>query len=403
MKAFLITAFSLLLVTLTPAAGYAEQAADEQAPGAEQAPAAEAAEPAEAEVGEATEPEAEAGEAAETEDADAEDAEAAEGDDDDAGGFGPVIVDQGGTFWMPPQASTVAADVDWLFYAITALSIFCFVGITIAVVIFTVRYRARDGRRPEPSPTHNDAMEITWTVIPSIIVVIIFVVGWQGYMRMAAVPQHAEEISVTAQKWSWEFTYPNGWVDSRLHIPVNRPVRLVMRSNDVLHSLFVPAFRTKMDVLPNRYTRMWFEPTEVGTYRLYCAEYCGDQHAHMVTEVVVHPPGGYESYLEEAQQQMMDMPPVELGELLFEMRGCQECHATDGTPGQGPPLDGIWGQEHELRDGSTITVDENHIRMSLLDPQARVRAGYNPVMPTFAGRLSDREIDAIIEFIKSLE
>jgi cytochrome c oxidase subunit II len=434
MKAFWITAFSLLLATAAPVAGYAQDSAEQPAAAAEESTNERAAEavvegeepptpetspdtPTEipvdtAEDGEAAEDELAAEPAAEDQPADTEEtatgadgADAAdangEGEETDEEDFGPVIVDQGGTFWMPPQASTIAPEVDWLFYAITALSIFCFVGITIAVVWFTIRYRARDGRRPEPSATHNDAMEITWTIIPSIIVVIIFVLGWQGYMKMAAVPQHAEEVRVTASKWSWEFTYPNGYRDHRLHVPVNRPVRLVMTSQDVLHSLFVPAFRVKMDVLPFRYTRMWFEATEPGTYRLYCAEYCGTAHANMIGEVVVHPPGGYERYLEEAQQRMMDLPPVELGELLYVQRGCRECHSIDGTSGQGPTLAGIWGVEQQYRDGTHL-VDDDHIRMALLDPQARVRTGYNPVMPTFRGRLSDREIEAIIEYIKSL-
>ncbi len=342
----------------------------------------------------------------EAEDGDAPD-DAEEGDEGESvtdRDFGDAIISEGGTFWMPPQASSVAPDVDWLFYAITGLSIFCFIGITIAVVYLCIRYRASRAPKPEPSPSHSDAIEITWTVIPSIIVVIIFVLGWQGYMRLAAAPEHAEEIQVRASTWNWEFTYPNGWVDSRLHVPVNRPVRLVMTSDDVLHSLFVPAFRTKMDVVPNRYTRMWFEATEPGTYRIYCAEYCGNGHARMDSEVVVHPPGGYEQYLDDAQQEMLDMPPVELGEFLYgERLGCQQCHSIDGTDGEGPTLKGIWGEERELADGSTVTVDENHIRTSLLEPQERVRAGYDPTMPTFRGRVEDREITALIEFIKSLE
>jgi cytochrome c oxidase subunit II len=419
MKAFWITAFSLLLATAAPSASYAQDSAEQPALEAEDSTNEHAAEMAvlgeepaapetlvvTAEEGEAGEAELDAEPADEGDAADAEEPAANEGGEDEEAeeeDFGPVIISEGGTFWMPPQASTIAAEVDWLFYAITALSIFCFVGITIAVVWFTIRYRARDGRRAERSASHNDAMEITWTVIPSIIVVIVFVLGWQGYMKMAAVPQQAEEIRVTASTWNWEFNYPEvGYTDSRLHVPVNRPVRLIMRSEDVLHSLFVPAFRVKMDVLPHRYTRMWFEATEPGNYRLYCTEYCGDQHSHMVAEVVVHPPGGYERYLEEAKQRMMDLPPVELGELLYVQRGCRECHSIDGTSGQGPTLAGIWDQEQQYRDGTHL-VDDDHIRLALLDPQARVRTGYNPVMPTFRGRLSEREIEAIIEFIKSL-
>ncbi len=177
---------------------------------------------------------------------------------------GPRTDLEPGTYWMPPAASVNVKDVNWLFYGILAISIFCFAGITIAVVWFSWKYRHRPGHRAEPSDPHNDTIEITWTIIPSIVCVIIFIFGWRGFLDLNTPPKHAYEIQVVAEKWNWTFRYPNGWVDSNLHVPVNEPVRLVMRSKDVLHSFYIPAFRVKQDVIPNRYTKLWFEATKAG-------------------------------------------------------------------------------------------------------------------------------------------
>ena len=316
----------------------------------------------------------------------------------------PVPTDTSpGTFWMPQDAAAGASSVDTLFYAILAISAVCFIGITIAVIVFVAKYRHREGHRAESSSSHNDVLEITWTVLPSIVVVIIFVIGWRSFANMKMAPKHAHEVIVTAQKWSWTFQYPNGHIDSVLHVPVDEPVRLVMTSDDVIHSFFVPAFRAKQDVLPKRFTTMWFEATKVGTYQAYCAEYCGQQHSKMLTTVVVHEPGGYEKYLEQAAEAMLNMPPRELGELIYKQRGCAQCHSIDGASGTGPTFKGLWASTGKLADGSTITVDENYIRESILEPQAKVRLGFNPVMPTFQGKLKEREIIGIIEYIKSLE
>jgi cytochrome c oxidase subunit II len=308
-----------------------------------------------------------------------------------------------GNFWMPQTASTTAHGVDALFYGILALSTVCFVGITVAVIWFVMKYRHRPGHNGMPSPDHNDALEITWTVIPTIIVAIVFVLGWKSFADLHTPPKHALEIQVTGQKWSWQFQYPNGHVDNVLHVPVDQSVRLVMTAQDVLHSFFVPAFRVKQDVLPQRYTSLWFHADKPGTYRVYCAEYCGQQHSEMKTVVVVHESGGYEKYLEEARLRMMNMPPRELGELVYNQRGCNQCHSTDGAASTGPTFKGIFGAQHTMTDGSQVAVDENYIRESVLEPQSKIRSGFNPVMPTFKGKLHDKEITGLIEYIKSLE
>ncbi len=310
---------------------------------------------------------------------------------------------QPGSYWMPQVATDTAQSVDAMFYAILAISAVCFIGITAAVIYFVAKYRHRPGHKVEKTASHNDALELTWTIIPSIVVAIIFVFGWKTYADMTTPPKHAMEIIVTGQKWNWQFQYPNGHIDSALHVPVNENVRLVMKSEDVIHSFFVPAFRIKQDVLPQRYTYLWFKANKASNFRAYCTEYCGQQHSDMKTVVVVHEPGGYEQYLAAAEEQMMNMPPAELGELLYNKRGCGQCHSTDGKAGTGPTFKGIFGATHKLKGGGTVTVDENYIRESILEPQAKVRLGFNPVMPTFQGKLKDREITGLIEYIKSLE
>jgi cytochrome c oxidase subunit 2 len=316
---------------------------------------------------------------------------------------GPRTDEEPGTFWMPPAASVNVDDVDWLFYGILAISIFCFVGITVVVVYFAWKYRQRPGHKAEPSDAHNDTLEITWTIIPSIICVIIFIFGWRGFLDLNTPPKHAYEIQVVAEKWNWTFRYPNGWTDNNLHVPVDEPVRLLMRSKDVLHSFYVPAFRVKQDVIPNRYTKLWFEANTPGVYRVYCAEYCGTEHSKMKKLAVVHPPGGFKQYLEEAEQVLLDMPPVALGKYLYETRGCAQCHTLDGTPKTGPSWKGIFGQQHTITGAGAVTVDENYVRESILEPNAKVRAGFGAVMPTFKGQLKDEQIDGLITFIKCLK
>jgi len=311
--------------------------------------------------------------------------------------------DDGSSFWMPPQVSTVAQGVDWLFNFILAISVFFFLLIVVLMVIFILKYRHREGRAAEASPTHNMALELTWSIIPLILVIVIFVFGFKGFLDMSTPPSNAYEILVEAQKWNWSFTYPNGYVDSNLHVPVNRPIRLVMSSQDVIHSLYVPAFRVKMDVVPGRYAKAWFEATEAGEYDLFCAEYCGTSHSDMIASVVVHPVGEFETWLEKASNFLETMSPVDAGRKLFQVRGCQQCHSVDGSAKTGPTMLGVFGRSQNLADGTTVTVDENYIRESILEPQARVVAGFEPVMPTYQGRLKDAEITAIIEYFKSLD
>ena len=305
--------------------------------------------------------------------------------------------------WMPVQASTGAPAVDRLFFFILWLSVAFFVLIVGLMVLFVVRYRRRAGRTaPDASPSHNTALELTWTIIPLILVIVIFAWGFKVFMDMSTPPGNAYEVLVTGQKWKWLFTYPNGHVDENLHVPVDTPVRLVMTSEDVIHSFYVPAFRMKKDVVPGRYTKAWFRANKTGEFQVYCAEYCGTSHSDMLSMVVVHEPGGFESWLDKAADFLNTMPPAEAGAKLVAQRGCAQCHSVDGRGGIGPSFKGVFGHQVQLVSGPPLVADEDYIRESILEPQARVVAGYQPVMPTYKGRLKDAEITAIIEYLKVL-
>ncbi|MFQ6049131.1 MAG: c-type cytochrome, partial [Phycisphaerae bacterium] len=234
---------------------------------------------------------------------------------------------------------------------------------------------------------------------------------------------------VYAEQWRWEFTYPNGHADPELHVPLDRAVRLVMhtRSQDVIHSLYIPAFRLKQDIVPGRYTYAWFRATRPGQYPLVCAEYCGTGHSQMVTRVVVHEPGGYErwlaladplkrlsaaqyaAYLADPQEFIRANPefaglepPASIGARVYRKKGCRTCHSVDGSAGVGPSFRGLFGRAVVLADGSRVSADENYLRRSILAPGAQVVAGFDAVMPPYQGRISDRQINALIEYIKSL-
>ena len=318
-------------------------------------------------------------------------------------GLWPPLAQTAGSFWLPPQESTIAPVVDQVFYLILSICSFFFLLVVGLMMLFVVRYRRREGVTPPESRSHNTLLELAWTFIPLCIVGVIFYQGFVAYMDMRTAPPACYEIRVTAGQWWWLFQYPNGAKDENLHVPVDEPVRLVMTSTDVIHSLSIPAFRIKMDLVPGRYTDTWFRAVRPGTFDLYCTEYCGDQHSDMLAAVVVHPPGEFEEWLKGAADFLKDLPPAEAGEILFARRGCAQCHSVDGKAGTGPTLKGIFGDTHDLAGGRTVVVDDNYIRESLLEPQAKVRSGYNPVMSTYKGILSDDDVTNLIEYIKTLE
>ncbi len=309
-------------------------------------------------------------------------------------------------FWMPTQASTTSGDVDWLYGVLMWISTVFAVAIFAAMIWFCVKYRSK-GRSAnetvEKVPDHNTTLEITWSVAPLVILIALFVWGFKGYVDLRTSPRDSMEIHVTGQKWKWIFDYPNGITDDVLHVPVNTNVRVVISAVDVLHSFWIPNFRVKMDAVPGRFSEVWFHATVPGEYPIECAEYCGTSHSDMLTKVIVHPPGGFEQWLQTIEEERLNMPPAELGKLLYQQQGCATCHSLDGTRLVGPTFKGIFGKTEAMADGSQVTVDENYIRESILEPQSKIVQGYAPAMPTFQGKLKDRELTALVEFIKSIQ
>ncbi len=311
---------------------------------------------------------------------------------------------QGGSFWMPEQASGFAPNVDGVFYFIFWLSAFFFVLIVGLMTVFVIRYRYKPGVEADNSITHNTKLEIFWTVVPSVLVLVIFYLGFEGYVRAREIPKRTYPIQVLGRKWSWSFTYPNGVVSSELHVPLGTPVSLTMTSNDVIHSLWVPAFRVKMDVVPGRYSKLWFQATKTGEFPLLCTEYCGTGHSNMRSKVIVHEPGEFKQWLESAAVDVSGLSPAEAGAKLFAKYGCGSCHNVKEKKRLiGPPLRGLFGHEVKLAGGGTVVADENYLRESILDPAKKIVEGYPPVMTVFKGMISDDEITKIIEYLKSLK
>jgi cytochrome c oxidase subunit II len=303
----------------------------------------------------------------------------------------------GAHYFFPEQASEFASRIDNLYMAIFWISTVFFAVIVGLMCYFVVKYRRQPGVRPLPSSSHNTTIEILWSVLPSIILVWIFYEGAAGYFAMRIIPEGAEEIQVEASQFAWTFTYPNGDTTDSLHLVQNRPVKLILRSRDVLHSFYIAAFRQKMDVVPGRYTTAYIVPTRVGKYRVACTEYCGDGHSIMRTYCQVHATEGARLTNTEWKKELH--PPSINGQRIFKIY-CAGCHNLNGTASTGPALNLIWGKNEEFTDGSSTLVDENYIRDSIYDPNKQIVKGYEPKMPTFKGKLTDKDIDHLIAFIK---
>lgn len=305
-----------------------------------------------------------------------------------------------GGFWLPDSAAANPA-MDRVFSLVLIICSLLFLLVVGVMVLFVLRYHRRPGKLPQKSAAKNALLETTWTVIPLLIVGVIFYQGFNAYMTMQTAPPNCYDLRVSARQWAWQFIYPNGHVDESLHIPAGEPVRLTMTSEDVIHGLWIPALRVKQDVVPGRYSSLWFQADNPGTYDLLCTQYCGDDHSQMLSSLVVHPREEYDAWLKNAANYLKTLPPAEAGKILYQRRGCSQCHSLDGTAGTGPSFKGIFGKPVRLTDGRDVLVDDNYIRESILEPQAKIVAGFQPVMSTYKGLLSDDEITALIEFIKS--
>jgi cytochrome c oxidase subunit 2 len=306
------------------------------------------------------------------------------------------------SLYLPPRASTVAPEVDWLFNTILAIIAFFCLLIFALMVAFSIKYRHRPGGLGGASPGHSTALELTWTIIPIIIVLTIFYYGFRGYLKMTVVPPNAYEIQVRSWMWGWGFVYPNGVESPELHIPKDRPIRVVLTSEDVIHSLYIPAFRVQKSSVPGRFNRFWFEATKTGEYPIYCAQYCGTNHSEMLSKVVVHDPAGFAQWMEIASnpEKQAGFTPVKAGEQIYRGRGCAQCHSIDGAASTGPTFKNLFGHEVQLASGGSVTADENYLRESIVNPQAKIVKGFQPVMPSFAN-MREREIGWVIDFIKS--
>jgi cytochrome c oxidase subunit 2 len=301
---------------------------------------------------------------------------------------------------FPEKASTAAASVDRLFFFILMVCGFFTILIFTLVFTFAIRYRRRSpDERPRPV-TGSLRLEIVWTLVPLAIAMVIFAWGSRLFVVLARPPAEALHIFAVGKQWMWKFQHLEGQREiNELHVPVGQPVRLTMSSEDVIHSLFVPAFRVKADVLPGRYTRLWFEATKPGTYHLFCAEYCGTSHSEMRGRVVVMEPARFQEWLGggEAGESLESR-----GARLFAQLGCATCH--DPVPGaRGPSLVGLFGKTVELQGGGSVTVDETYLRESIVNPQAKIVSGYQPIMPTYAGQVSEEGLLQLVVYIMSLE
>ena len=300
---------------------------------------------------------------------------------------------------FPPQASTIAGRVDGVFFFLVGVSAFFTVLIFALIWYFALAYRRRSETEP-PSTSHGDLrLELLWTIIPLGLVMVMFSWGVSLYITTSRPPADTLDITVVGKQWMWKFQHPQGPREiNQLHVPVGRPVKLTMASEDVIHSVYVPAFRVKMDVVPGRYTSMWFTATTTGTYHLFCAEYCGTSHAGMIGQVVVMTPADYEAWLSGGTT---GESPVASGERLFQQLGCQSCHRAD-TAGRGPALAGLFGHTQRLQSGEAVIIDEAYLRESILQPNAKVVAGYPPIMPTFQGQISEEGLLQLIAYLRSL-
>jgi cytochrome c oxidase subunit 2 len=311
----------------------------------------------------------------------------------------PAIRVDGG--WMPIQASTFAPEVDRGWNYAMIVSVVTFAIVIVAMFYFMFRYRRRKENERTEEMDHSTKLEIAWSVIPLGVVIWLFFVGLRGYVDASIPPRDAYTINVQAYKWGWNFNYTEGFTSGDLVVPKGRPVRLVLSSQDVLHSFFIPEFRVKQDVVPGQYLTLWFEATVTGETLIECTEYCGTNHSNMLRKVVVLEETDFRNWLE---LQGKDKPLEELGPQLYVERACKGCHSIDGAvmPGGGPSFKGLFGKQEAMADGSTVTVDEAYLKESILNSQAKIVKGYQAgIMPSYTGQLKDREVDALVAFIKA--
>ena len=301
--------------------------------------------------------------------------------------------------FFPQQASAQAGDVDAIYFFMVAVTAFFSILIAALVVYFAIKYRRRHPDEVGYAIHGSLALELLWTIIPFFIVMIMFAWGAKVFFDLYRPPAGAMEIHVVGKQWMWKAQHMDGQREiNELHVPVGRPVKLIMGSEDVLHSYYIPAFRVKADVIPGRYNVLWFTATKPGTYHLFCAEYCGTKHSGMVGSIIAMEPHDFQAWLSGGRA---SESPVAAGEKLFQDLACNTCHRTD-TQGRGPMLTNVFGKQVELQEGRTVLADEAYLRESIVNPQAKIVAGFQPIMPTFQGLVTEEQLLQLISYVKSL-
>jgi cytochrome c oxidase subunit II len=296
----------------------------------------------------------------------------------------------------PDQASTIAQGVDYLYFFLTAIDLFFTAVIFLTIFYFALRYRRRSHEDQPEKIEGSLPLEIAWTSIPLGICVVVFLWGTSLFIRNSRPPAAATEIFVVGKQWMWKLQHPEGVEEiNELHVPVNRPIKLTMTSEDVIHDFSVPAFRVKKDVVPGMYTTLWFQATKTGSFHLYCDQYCGTNHSLMRGEVIVMDPTDYEQWLSGG---IRGGTMAQAGAKLYDQLACITCHGT----GKGPSLAGIYGKPVKLTNGSTLVVDDEYLRHCILYPTERIVEGYTPIMPTFKGQVTEEQLLQLIVYIKSL-
>jgi len=302
--------------------------------------------------------------------------------------------------FVPESASTESGNVDALYFYLSGVTVFFTLLIAFVITFFAIRYRRRTPYEIPRPIAGSHTLETIWSVVPFVIAMSFFVWGAGLYFRNYRPPENALEVYVVGKQWMWKFQHSTGQREINvLHVPVGRKVKLIMTSEDVIHDVFIPAFRIKADVVPGRYSSQWFEATKAGEYHLFCAEYCGMNHSLMTGKVVVMEPTAFNDWLSgNANQQS----PAVAGQQLFQTLGCASCHGASGEGGRGPSLIGVFNSNVQLATGQTVRADEGYIRESITNPQAKLVSGYGPIMPTFQGMVSEEQLVQLMAYIKSL-
>jgi cytochrome c oxidase subunit 2 len=297
---------------------------------------------------------------------------------------------------FPEQASTIASEIDALYLFLCALTAFFTILIFVLIVFFALKYRRRNDAEVPPKIEGSLKLELLWTIIPLIIVMVIFVWGAKVYVRIYTDPRDPLDVHVVGKQWMWKIQHPDGKREiNSLHVPIGQPVQLTMASQDVIHSFYIPAFRLKQDVVPGRYSKISFTANKLGEYHLFCAEYCGTDHSGMIGTVYVMEPDKYQAWLSGSDA---DVPPRVSGERLFTSLGCLTCHSS-----QAPTMAGLFGSQVRLADGRTVVADESYLRESILESQEKIVEGYRSIMPSFRGQVTEEQLIDLISYIKSLK